>query len=97
MQHPEVLVVLAGWALFFGLHVLGTNKAKRLIETWARSNGCSVVSMRRRYPIFTASKTQRVFRVEVVVGDGQTRQADVTCGHWLIGMSSPKIKVDWRS
>jgi hypothetical protein len=90
-----VIVVVAG-----GVGVLMKNRSDTLLAQWAEKRHYRILEASYR-PIIAkglfwyAARGQTVFRIIVEDEFGQVRKGWVRLGHWLGGLASEEITVEW--
>jgi hypothetical protein len=75
-------------------------RSRRILETWAAENGYELLHANLRHifrgPFFwNSSKSQTVYYVRVLDGDGRQRVGWVLCGSYLTGVFSKQAEVRW--
>lgn len=76
------------------------NRSATLLDRWAARNGLRIVSREYRWlargPFWwRTSKSQSVYRVEVIDSAGETRTGYVRLGSWPFGLWSDVAAVEW--
>ena len=90
-----LVAVVAG-----GAAVLMKSHSETLLARWAEKQRYRILEASFRPiiakgPFWYASRGQTVFRIVVEDELGQVRKGWVRLGHWLRGLSSDEITVEW--
>lgn len=95
-----LFVALLVASIFITLNRRG--RAEEMIDRWASSNGLRILDRQvcrfwKGPFIWTASKSQMVFYVSVEDDAGETHNAYVRVGGWVIGLLSDRVDVEWEN
>ena len=90
-----LIVAIAGGAAF-----LMKSRSDKLLAQWAEKRHYRLLEASYRPiiakgPFWYASRGQTVFRIVVEDELGQVRKGWVRLGHWLGGLASDEITVEW--
>ena len=94
---PVLLVLLVISAIFYSA-IAHERRMNDLVTSWAASCGFRIVSCEKPWfrmgPYWLKSKSQTIFRVEVVDSRGRQRCAWLRCGSSF--WSGDRVEVEWE-
>jgi hypothetical protein len=86
-------VLLVGLACYFYAF---SRRSSLVLEKWVSENGYQLLSAQlrlfRKGPYWWSSRSQSVYRVEILDAEGNMRSGWVRCGSWWMGVFSDQVE-----